>query len=336
VANILGDDLAISSAGLLRGGAIAWVEVSVPESITTPEGVTFRPNLLATMSFDGSIATTFKRTVTHTVRDNTRESALAEHGQTYRVKHSRHSHAQLAPPDKHWRWCTSIADGFAAEVATLCAIDVFRGQWAQFLDRHVPREDPTTGKPLEGRALTTADTKRAVLQRLYHHDSRVSPWAGTAHGILQAVNTYEHHEGTVRGASRADRNMLRTVTEDLGKIDRAAWKELRRLSRSRNDRWGGTALRPQSLSTSRCQGRRRASACPRPVPVVTALVQSRSGERQSVSAVLWAVATPERRCRWGWVRCALAAVGVGKGASGRRGPGVSRASRVIGTRRVPH
>jgi len=41
VANILDDDLSISSAGLLRGGAVAWVEVSVPESITTPEGVTF-------------------------------------------------------------------------------------------------------------------------------------------------------------------------------------------------------------------------------------------------------------------------------------------------------
>lgn len=96
VADILDDTLAIRSAGLLRGGAIAWVEVSVPESITTPEGVTFRPNLLATTSFDGSIATTFKRTVTATVCDNTRDLALAEQGQQYKVKHSRYSHARLA------------------------------------------------------------------------------------------------------------------------------------------------------------------------------------------------------------------------------------------------
>ena len=95
VANILDDDLSISSAGLLREGAVAWVEVSVPESITTPEGVEFRPNLLATTSFDGSIATTFKRTVTDVVCDNTREAALAEKGQAYKVKHSRNSHAQL-------------------------------------------------------------------------------------------------------------------------------------------------------------------------------------------------------------------------------------------------
>jgi hypothetical protein len=72
VANVLDDDLSISSAGLLRDRGIAWVEVSVPDSITTPESVEFRPNLLATTSFDGSIATTFKRTVTDVVCDNTR------------------------------------------------------------------------------------------------------------------------------------------------------------------------------------------------------------------------------------------------------------------------
>jgi len=35
VGDILDDTLAISSAGLLKAGAIAWVEVSVPDSITT-------------------------------------------------------------------------------------------------------------------------------------------------------------------------------------------------------------------------------------------------------------------------------------------------------------
>ncbi len=55
-----------------------------PTTITTPEGVEFRPNLLATTSFDGSIATTFKRTVTATVCDNTRELALAEKAQQSR------------------------------------------------------------------------------------------------------------------------------------------------------------------------------------------------------------------------------------------------------------
>jgi phage/plasmid-like protein (TIGR03299 family) len=229
VANILDDSLSISSAGLLRGGAIAWVEVSVPESITTPEGVTFRPNLLATTSFDGCIATTFKRTVTDTVCDTTRESALAESGQMYKVKHSRYSQAQLAPARGALEMVHTLADDFAAEVAQLCAITVTPPQWDSFLDVHVPRIDAATGGPLMGRALAMGDRKRDGLNRLYHHDQRVAPWAGTAHGVIQAVNTYEHHEGIIRGAQRAQRNMLRTVTGDFGKLDRTTMRTLQRV-----------------------------------------------------------------------------------------------------------
>lgn len=226
VANILDDDLTISSAGLLREGAIAWVEVSVPESITTPEGVTFRPNLLATTSFDGSIATTFKRTVTDTVCDNTRETALAEHGQQFKVRHSRYSRAKLADARAALAMVHTLADDFAREVADLCSTTVTDQDWGRFLDAHVSRVD-NSGIPLQGRALTLADKKRDTLQRLYRHDQRVAPWAGTAHGVLQAVNTYEHHESTVRGSSRPERNMLGAITGDFGKLDRTTLSTLR-------------------------------------------------------------------------------------------------------------
>src|SRR5688500_10428490 len=59
-------ELDIASAGLLKGGAQAWVSYEVPDTISTPEGVSFRPQLLATTSFDGSIATTYKRCTTLT------------------------------------------------------------------------------------------------------------------------------------------------------------------------------------------------------------------------------------------------------------------------------
>jgi phage/plasmid-like protein (TIGR03299 family) len=228
VANVLDDDLAISSAGLLREGAIAWVEVSVPDSITTPEGVVFRPNLLATTSFDGSIATTFKRTVTDVVCDNTRDTALAEAGQTYKVRHSRYSHAKLADARAALEMVHTIADDFMEEVAQLCATPVNTTQWEKFLDAHVPRTD-LAGSPLQGRARTLAERKRDGLQRLYRHDQRVAPWSGTAHGVIQAVNTYEHHEGTVRGTQRSERNMLRTVTGDFGKLDRKTRETLSKI-----------------------------------------------------------------------------------------------------------
>jgi phage/plasmid-like protein (TIGR03299 family) len=225
VANILDDNLSISSAGLLREGAIAWVEVSVPETITTPEGVDFRPNLLATTSFDGSISTTFKRTITAVVCDNTRELALSEQGQGYKVKHSRYSQAKLAEAREALVMIHTLADEFAAEVAQLCAITVTNDQWAKFLDLHIPRLDGK-GEALKGRSLTMADNKRDSLNKLYRHDNRVAPWAGTAQGVLQAVNTAEHHEGTIRGATRTERNMLRTVTGAFGVVDRQAWTNL--------------------------------------------------------------------------------------------------------------
>jgi phage/plasmid-like protein (TIGR03299 family) len=213
----------VSSAGLLRGGAVAWVEVSVPDNIATPEGVEFRPNLLATTSFDGSIATTFKRTVTDVVCDKTRELALAERGQQVKIKHSRQSQAKLAPAREALAIVHSLGDEFAAEVAALCAIAVTDEQWKEFLDHHVPVPTDTSA----GRARTLADTKRQQLTELYTDDPWVAPWAGTAHGVLQAVNTYEHHLSTVRGFTRSERNMLRTVTGDFGKLDRSTLATLR-------------------------------------------------------------------------------------------------------------
>jgi hypothetical protein len=122
----------------------------------------------------------------------------------------------------------TLADDFAREVADLCATTVTDQQWGRFLDAYVSMVDKT-GIPLKGRALTLADRKRDTLQRLYRHDLRVSPWAGTAHGVVQAINTYEHHESTVRGGQRAERNMLRTITGDFGKLDRSTLSTLHRV-----------------------------------------------------------------------------------------------------------
>jgi len=51
IATLLEDDLSIGSAGLLKNGAVAWVSVEVPDNITTPEGVEFRPHLFGATSF---------------------------------------------------------------------------------------------------------------------------------------------------------------------------------------------------------------------------------------------------------------------------------------------
>ena len=47
--------------------------------------------------------------------------------------------------------------------------------------------------------------------------------------MLQAVNSYEHHLSPMRGTSRPQRNMLRTVSGRYDSLDRAAWQTLEKV-----------------------------------------------------------------------------------------------------------
>lgn len=222
IANILDDNLAISSAGLLKNRAVAWVEVSVPENIKTPEGVEFRPNLLACTSFDGSLATTYKRTVQLTVCDNTMAVALSESGQQLKVKHSKYSQARLADAREALAIVFDTADAFSAEIARLTRIDVTDRDFNKVLDVIIPAEGA------EGAKLTRAQNKRDDLHTLYNFDRRVSDWKGTAFGVVQAFNTYNHHKlgvkdmggtGRSENALRAERNMLNAIDGSTDKSD---------------------------------------------------------------------------------------------------------------------
>jgi phage/plasmid-like protein (TIGR03299 family) len=228
LSNILDDGLSIGSAGLLRGGAVAWVSVEVPDTITTPEGVAFRPNLLAATSFDGSLATTYKRVVTNTVCDNTMSAALREDSPTYRVKHTRNSQLRLSDAREALGIIHSISDDFAAQVKELCEMKVNRLQFRQFIDAVAPAVDDT-GQPLTGRGLTLATVKRDRLTDMWNHDARVTPWAGTGYGVVQLMNTWEHWDKAVRGADggRAERNMLRAVTGEVDALDYSTLAVLR-------------------------------------------------------------------------------------------------------------
>jgi phage/plasmid-like protein (TIGR03299 family) len=218
VGTILSGEINITSAGLLKGGAVGWVECSVPDNVHTPEGVTFRPNILAGTSLDGSVATFFKRTITETVCDNTLSIARAESSTTYRVKHTRHSGFKLADAREALDIIWQSADDFADAVAQLCATDVTDRQWSAFLDGFAPVKD-ARGIALEGRSLTMAENKRETMGKLWNHDERVSPWRGTAFGVIQAANTYQHHEAIVRGTSRVERNLLNAIDGTTEKND---------------------------------------------------------------------------------------------------------------------
>ncbi|MFE2538991.1 DUF932 domain-containing protein [Actinacidiphila glaucinigra] len=208
VATLLDDDLAIGSAGLLRGGAQAWVSVEVPDTITTPEGVEFRPNLIAATSFDGSLSTVYKRIVTNVVCDNTMNAGLAEFGQQFKVKHSSRSLSRITDARNALAIVHTVGEVFSKAVAELCA--------QQLTDREFEKLVSTVLAPVEdndsSRAKTIARNKQGDLLRLWRHDERVTPWRGTRFGAYQAVNTWQQHEGTIRGANRAERNMGHTIT----------------------------------------------------------------------------------------------------------------------------
>jgi len=206
VATLLDDDLGIGSALLLRNRGVAVVQVEVSENFTTPEGVEFRPNLLAATSFDGSLATIYKRTVTVAVCDNTTERGLREEGQQWKVKHTRYSGLRVAEARDALALVFAGGDAFAAEVARLCAVPVSDREWAKVLDALVPVPEAT------GAARTIAETKRSRLSTLWVHDERVTPWKNTAWGVAQAFNTWQQHYATARGAHRVERNVDNAVT----------------------------------------------------------------------------------------------------------------------------
>jgi phage/plasmid-like protein (TIGR03299 family) len=216
--NILGDTLGITSAGLLKGGAVAWVEISVPETLHMPDtGVSYRPNILTGTSCDGSVATFYKRTIQNTVCDNTMAAAMREIGQEYRVKHTAKSAVRVDDARRALNIITQTSEVFEDHVRALTRTTVTDRQWFKFLDTYVPLTKD--GEKLAGRSLTMATTKQDTLRRLWIRDPRVSPWQGTAWGVLQAVNTYTHHEGIVRGASRDERNMLNAISGQTFRTD---------------------------------------------------------------------------------------------------------------------
>jgi hypothetical protein len=58
---------------------------------------------------------------------------------------------------------------------------------------------------------------------------RVSPWKGTAFGVVQMVNTYDQHLSIVRGAERAERNQLNFITGKVDTLDASVLTTLARV-----------------------------------------------------------------------------------------------------------
>lgn len=224
VESILGQGLCVANAGLLRNGAVAWVQVEMPDNITTANGVSIRPFLMATTSFDGSIATTYKTGYTDTVCDNTRDMFLREAGDVFRVKHTSKSGLKIAEARDALNIMFRATEEFEAEIAKLCAVDVSDRQWQKFVEAYVPTDDAKTKN-----AITIAEKKREQLTQLWNTDTRVSPWRGSAWGVIQATDTYGQHLSIVRNANRFERNMLNAIQGKISSANKLALETLEKV-----------------------------------------------------------------------------------------------------------
>lgn len=220
MAQIIDEDLAVGSAGLLKGGRIAWVQVEMPETMEAVGGVKIRPFLNAFGSLDGSFATTYKLGITNVVCDNTMRAAQGEKSPQVKIRSTVNAKKLFSAERTREALgiVFNVGEEFAAEVAELLATD-FTNRQFEALTASLTAVPEDAGK----RAQTLARSKADTLLSLWRDDERVAPWAGTAWGAYQALNTYDQHFVRVQGGNRAERNMLHSMS---GKTDAADAKAL--------------------------------------------------------------------------------------------------------------
>lgn len=220
VEKLLDADLKIGSAGLLKLGAVGWVQIEMEDTLEAA-GVKFRPFLTAATSLDGSMSTTYGTGAQVVVCDNTLQMAARGFDQSLKIKHSVNSLGQLTKVRDALGLVITTGDDFIAQIEALNAKRVSPKLWDDFVKAYTaPAEKPNK---LPGKAaVTRAENNAEQLHRLWRSDPRVAPWKGTEYGVLAAVNTHAHHEVNTRSRGKAERNAEFTIRGQWAKQDTQA------------------------------------------------------------------------------------------------------------------
>lgn len=216
---ILDDDLHVGSAGLLRGGAQGWVQLET-DATQHVAGIEHRPFLTASTSLDGSLATTYGVGTQVVVCDNTLSVALGTMRRSVKVRHSSKSLGRLGDVREALGLVLTAGEAFNEQVRQLTAQPVAEARFERFLDRYT---EPASDSK---RAKNNATAKADALRQLWRNDERVTPWRGTAWGVVAAVNTYAQHVAPIRGADRITRNTEFMVTGKADALDAATLEVL--------------------------------------------------------------------------------------------------------------
>jgi len=216
VSTIIDDhQLVIDSAGALREGAIAWVTISMPDNVETSAGFPVRPYLLATTSHNGTIATTYKQVYNAPVCDNTLFAGLSEDGAQHKTRHSKHSVNRIQSIRDALDIVFTMTEDIVAEIERLSSITVTDREWDAIVNRLVPIG--ISGEVAQS-AISKMENKQEVIRNMYRRDPMVSPWTGTALGVLQAFNTFNHHVSG-NDKTRSERNALNAINGKIQQSD---------------------------------------------------------------------------------------------------------------------
>jgi phage/plasmid-like protein (TIGR03299 family) len=221
VVTMLDGDVHISSAGLLSGRSQAWVEVSLSE-IHTVADFPFKPHLLAYSSLDGTLATNYMRAIQAVVCDNTLSAARNETtSQRMKTKHTKHSGIRIADAREALGLIMAEKDEFSQQVSDLVNWKITGKAFNDVLNALIPLNLDENGEPMSKAAATKNENKRAEIVNLWANDPRCAPWKGTAFGVVQTFNTWQHHfKPTRKDTIRAERNMQDAVKGNTAAEDR--------------------------------------------------------------------------------------------------------------------
>lgn len=193
VRECVGDEAQVSSAGLLRNRAEAWVQIERPDTAVGPDGIKFSPYVTLSTSLGGTLKSQINQNTTMVVCDNT---LTITRGQGLAFKHTSGSASKLAT---YRGVMTAIMAGetdFRAELDRLLSEKVPESAFLRFLDAFIPVADD------DAPAKKTRNSRvRQEITQLYRSDPRAEAWQGTAFGVVQAVNTWQTHMSQLRNTT---------------------------------------------------------------------------------------------------------------------------------------
>jgi phage/plasmid-like protein (TIGR03299 family) len=234
------NELGIDSAGLLQKGSRAWVQISVPENLSSTSGFEFRPTLIATTSHDGMRQTQYLRCLQAVVCDNTLQLALNENADhKVKIRHNRSAQLNdLGNLREALEIVYSAGSDMMEELEKLSSWAVTDNQFDALVKDLFPiNMVELTMKDESGKTIivpsSTQDTrsagkqnpKRDLLNGLWRTDPRVLPWKNTALGVIQATTTFHQHlSGSDK--NRYNRNYTRLVSNQQAEYDKMVLAKL--------------------------------------------------------------------------------------------------------------